>query len=95
MHNPIRKAMTVSALLAGGLLVAACGGADSAADETIVNALESDPMYEAGNDITAVDGGTGNAAGPDGNGIDAALENAAEASQNAAEEIGNAQDAAN
>ncbi len=95
MRNPLRKAMQGSTLLAGALLAAACGGTDSAADETLVNALESDPMYEAGNDITAIDGGAGNTAEPAGNGVDAALENAAEASQNAAEAIENAQDAAN
>lgn len=51
MRDIFSKVMTGSMIAGAALLVAACGGAsDTAANNTAMNGLESDPMFE-GNDM--------------------------------------------
>jgi hypothetical protein len=67
MRDILSKAMTGSMIAGAALLVAACGGGgESAANNTSANGLATDPMYDTGNDVTAIDGTMGNEMGMNG-----------------------------
>lgn len=91
----ILSKLTAGSMIAGAaLLVAACNGET---DTTTENVVVNDFDTEFGNDLGMDNTMDMNAMGMDnmtGNGVDAALENAAEATQNAQEAIENAQERA-
>ena len=88
----MRKILTSSMIAGAALLVAACGDNETATN----NALTTDLGNDSSMDLNATDMGMDMNMGDmnmTGNGVDAALDNAAAATENAAAAIENAQDA--
>jgi hypothetical protein len=60
MRDILSKVTGASMIAGAALIVAACGPTETTVNETEINALETDPMYDVGNDVTAIDGTMGN-----------------------------------
>jgi hypothetical protein len=95
MRSIFKKAMTGSMVAGAALLVAACGGGDTAANNTMANDLGADPMYDT--NLTATDDMNGfGDMNTMGNGMDGgmggnAIDNAQDHLANAQSELQNAQ----
>ena len=89
----MRKILTSSMIAGAALLVAACGGNEAETNNAAMTDLGNDSTMDMNATDMGMDMNMGDA-NMTGNGLEPALENAAEATENAQEAIENAQEAA-